>query len=156
MISTSPTEIQKPKKIIVSDKVKKMDNIELATTLKHVSYNFCMVDMKQDDNTRTIKTANRLLELMIESLNRIFEFNHIYNVSQFKIYETVEKIFDNQPVYDINKAVSGLKRVSYWNGIDPMNEKYIQWFSSRVKNAVFVLSNKLEFIHSYENVTYSN
>jgi hypothetical protein len=151
MISTSPTKIKKPKTIVISEKVKNMDNIELATTLKHTSYNFCMVDMKHDDNDRTINTADKMLELMLEALDRIFIHNHLYNISQFKIYETVERIFSKQPIYDINKALSGLKRVSYWDGINPLDEKYIQWFGSRVKHAVFVLCNNLEHIEIHEN-----
>ena len=149
--TTSPTPQKKIKPVVISQDIKEASNELLASMLSHKSYEFCT---QQDMASKTLEVAtDKLEQLLLESLDRVFTFNGYDKVSQFKVYETVEQLFDGQAQYDCIKALSGLRRVKLWNGIDAEDEKYIMWFSTRIKKASRVLCNKLNHISHTKRVT---
>ena len=141
---TSPTPQKKIKPVVISPDIKEASNELLVAQLSHKAYEFCTV---QDMGSPTLEVAtDKLEQLLLESLHRVFAFNGIENVSQFKIYETIELLFDDQVQYDTIKSLSGLRRVKLWEGIDPEDTKYIRWITNRVKHASSFLCGKLDFI----------
>ncbi len=154
MRSTSPTPIKKSKAVVISQDIQEASNEKLVAMMSHKSYDFCM---NQDMAAKDLEvTTDKLEQLILEGLARVFTFNHIDNVSQFKVYETIEQLFDDQAQYDIIKAISGLRRVKLWDGVDAEDEKYIRWFSNRVKFATRFICNKLDYITTQERETSSH
>lgn len=150
MRSTSPTPIKKSKPVIISQDIKEATNEKLVAMMSHKSYDFCM---NQDMGSETLEAAtDKLEQLILEGLERIFVFNGVEKVSQFKIYETIETLFDDQSQYDCIKALSGLRRVKLWDGIDPEDDRYIRWFTNRVKFAARFICNKLDYITTQERI----
>jgi len=150
---TSPTPQKKIKPVIISQDIKDASNEKLVAQLSHKSYEFCTV---QDMGSPTLeKATDKLEQLLLESLYRIFAFNGIENVSQFKMYETIEMLFDDDMQYNTIKTLSLLRRVKYWSGIDPNDEKYISWMTGRIKKASKGLCNKLDFISSQKRIVES-
>lgn len=142
--ATSPTPQKKIKPVIISQDIKDASNEILVAQLSHKSYDFCV---NQDMGSPTLEVqTDKLEQLLLESLSRVFAFNGIENVPQFKIYETIETLFDDQVQYDVIKSLSGLRRVKLWDGIDPEDEKYIRWITNRIKHASSFLCGKLDFI----------
>jgi hypothetical protein len=149
------TANKKPKQIeevIISQDIKEATNEKLVSMLSHKSYEFCVVqDMSND--TSLEQAADKLLQLFMESLNRIFEHNKKYNVSQFRMYEVIETLFDKDMSYNTIKALSALKRIKILSGIDHENDKYVIWVITRIKKTSKGLCNKLNFISSYSTMT---
>lgn len=136
--------------VIISQDVEDTSNSELVAKFSHKSYELCM---QQDLSSDTLAVhTDKLEQLFLESLSRIFAFNGENNVSQFQIYETIEKLFDDQAQYDCIKSISLLRRVKLWKGIDHTDEKYIRWMKSRIRGASRSLCNKLDFIDSQERI----
>ena len=149
MITTSPTPIKQHGPIAISQDIKVANNEKLVAMLSHKAYNFCTNQDMTDESL--LEASNKLEQIMVEALDRIFITNDEHNVPQFRIYETTEKLFNDQLSYDVNKSLSALKRVNFWNGIDP-DEKYIRWFTNRVKFASRGLCNKLDYITSQKRL----
>ena len=150
MKETSPTPIQQHSIIVINQDIKDANNDKLVAMLSHKAYNFC-TNQDMTDSVSLLDASDKLLQLFIETLDRIFIANNEHNIPQFRIYETTEKLFNDQLSYDVNKALSALKRVRFWNGIDP-DEKYIRWFTNRVKFASRGLCNKLDYITSQKRL----
>jgi len=153
MRSSSPTPQKRLKPVVISQDIKEASNDKLVAMLSHKSYEFCVM---QDMGSDTLQVAtDKLEQLLLESLSRVFAFNGIEDVSQFKIYETIELLFADQAIYDCNKSISLLKRIKYWEGIDVEDEKYIRWMKNRIKGCSRVLCNKLDFITQQERLSES-
>ena len=143
---TSPTPIKKAQAVKVG-KSKEYSNQVLINRLSQASYDFCLDTVYSTDNVRIKKEADELLQLMYEGLDRIFKANGEHDVKQFKVYETIELLFDNQIQYDTIKSLSGLKRIVQFGWeIDPNDEKYNYWITSRIKAASLFVCNKLEMM----------
>jgi len=142
--------IQQHGTIVINQDIKDADNDKLVALLSHKAYNFC-TNQDMTETVSLLDASDKLLQLFIETLDRIFIANNEPNIPQFRIYETTEKLFNDQLSYDVNKALSALKRVGFWNGIDP-DEKYIRWFTNRVKFASRGLCNKLDYITSQKRL----
>ena len=150
MRSTSPTPIKKSKPVIISQDIQEASNEKLVAMISHKSYDLCV---NQDMASKTLEVqTDKVEQLMLEGLNRIFTANGIDNVSQFKIYETIETLFDDQAQYDVIKALSGLRRIKLWDGVDADDEKYIRWFTNRIKFSTRFICNKLDMITQNERV----
>jgi len=147
---TSPTPQKQLKPVVISKDIKEASNEKLVAMLSHKAYDFCV---NQDMGSKTLEIAtDKLEQLILESLERIFRFNGIENVSQFKIYETIELLFDDDMQYNTIKSLSLLRRAKYWSGIDPDDEKYISWAKTRIKRTSKGLCNKLDFITQQERL----
>ena len=150
--SPTPQKIFEPVKI--SQEVNEATNEKLVAMLSHKSYEFCM---QQDFASDTLEVASDKLEqLILEGLNRIFAFNGITGVPQQKIYETVEQSFDDQTQYDMIKALSALRRIKLWEGVDAEDTKYVRWMTNRVKFASRFICMKLDFVTSQERLAQTN
>ena len=145
---TSPTPIKKAQAVKVG-KIKEYSNQDLINRLSQISYDFCLNTVYSADNVHIKKEADELLKLMYESLDRIFKVNGEHNVKPFKVYETIEKLFDNQIQYDTIKSLSGLKRIVHFGWeINPNDDKYNYWITTRIKSATLFICNKLETIRN--------
>jgi len=120
--------------IEINDTITELDNQSLQQKLHYLSYNFCV----NADFTKT-KAVNDLVEKLemyaLEGLMRILEDRIGHRPYQNKIYENVEKIFENQDSYNINRMMSSLRRAKVYP-IDPDNEKYVKWMRNRVRYAI--------------------
>ena len=150
MKSTSPVAIKPFKVTSIDEDIHSASNDTLREMINHKSYDFCVNQDLEDDSV--FEAARRLEMLYLEALNRIFIFNGHNDVAPFKVYETVDMLFNEHGRYNCNKSISGLRRINTWGRvIDPeaneeKNAKYVGWLKARIKFASRVLNDKLDFI----------
>jgi hypothetical protein len=150
MISTSPTPVKHSPPIVISQDIKDATNEKLVAMISHKAYDFCI---NQDMSSETLEVASDKLEqLILAGLNRIFLFNGQGVISQFHIYEAIEDSFNSQAQYDIIKCISALRRIKLWDGVDADDSKYIRWMTNRVKFATQSICNKLDYITNQERL----
>ena len=118
MKETSPTPIQQHSIIVINQDIKDANNDKLVAMLSHKAYNFC-TNQDMTDSVSLLDASDKLLQLFIETLDRIFIANNEHNIPQFRIYETTEKLFNDQLSYDVNKALSALKELDSGMGLIP-------------------------------------
>lgn len=120
--------------IEIENAITTMNDKMLRNKINYLSYTFCV----NADFTKTeaIKALIDKLEMhVMEGLLRVLNKELGYRPYQNKIYEHVEKLFDDQDSYNINRMMSSLRRTKLVD-VDPTNEKYIKWMKNRVKYAV--------------------
>ena len=144
---TSPVPMKPAKAVVIGQDIKEYNNAQLVKRLSIDVYDFCNDQDMADPSLEVV--SDKMEQLMLESLTRIFDDTHIGPVDQFKIYEAIEKVFDSQAQYDLNKGISALRRIKLWDGIDTEDDnypKYFKWFTNRLKRGSRVLCSKLELM----------
>jgi len=137
------------KPIEIRPEVRTMSHEDLTSRLEYLAFEFC-VNADFNKAEAVTKLVYRLEEYSMEALMRVMEGKLGYRPLQNKIYEKVEGLFDNQDSYNINRMFSSMRRTHYFGGIDPEDEKYINWFKNRVKYGVKSL---IRDVHSVSYVT---
>jgi len=127
----------------VKPPITSLSHEKLAIALERKSYDFC-VNADFENRKAIIALCDRMEQYSTEALMRIFESKLGYRPYQNRIYDEVEKIFDNQDSYNINRAFSCMRRTKYFNGIDPENIKYQNWFKNRVRYGFKAIIEALE------------
>ena len=102
------------------------DAIELAKRLEFLSYRFITVKDKNDMKD----IVQELLPNMTLAVTQIL-YIKTNRVITSKFYEVVEHMFANQDAYNINRAISALKRWAQVDYID-MDTHYREWLENRI------------------------
>ena len=135
--------------IVIDTKIKTLNHEALSAALERKSYEFC-VNADFTNKDAVIKLTDRMEQYAMEALMRIFKGKLGYKPFQNKIYDEVEKIFDNQDSYNINRAFSSMRRTKYFDGVDPEDKKYQTWFKNRVRYGFMALQRVLREVEYVE------
>jgi ribosome-associated toxin RatA of RatAB toxin-antitoxin module len=130
--------------ITINEKVSNKTIADLRESLNRKSYTFCV----NADFTKEQAVHNLVVSLemeLMEGIMRILEDKYEFRPFQNKIYEKIEYTFDSQTAYNLNRAMSSLRRAKMF-GIDATDDKYINWFKNRVKHGVKGLRDRLSAI----------
>jgi len=130
------TKIYTPKTklnlVEIPDNVLSMSHEDLYDQLENHITIFLSTDLTDTNHQHSIKSHTSVLEMYaMEALLRITEGKLNRRNGQNKIYESVERIFDTQDSYNINRLFSSLRRSIHFDGIDPLDTKYHKWFKNR-------------------------
>jgi len=125
----------------ITKTISTMNDRTLRNKINFLSYTLCV----NADFTKTeaiSKLIDKLEMHVMEALLRILERELDYRPYQNKIYEHVERIFDDQDSYNINRMMSSLRRTKLVP-VDTTNVKYIKWMKNRVKYGTRTIMNVL-------------
>lgn len=129
--------------IEISNQVATTSDEKLRNKLNFLSYTFC-VNADFSKVNAVEKLVDELEMFMMEGLLRVLEDEIGYRPYQNKIYEQVEKVFENQDAYNINRMMSSIRRAKMIP-IDVENEKYMKWMKNRIKYGVKAIMERLAF-----------
>ena len=116
--------------IEIKETITNLSNEKLAERLNFLAFTFC-VNADFSKKEATTKLIDELEMAMMEGLLRVLEVKIGFRLFQNKIYEKVEKVFQNQDAYNINRMMSSIRRTKVVP-IDAENEKYLAWMGNRV------------------------
>jgi len=131
--------------IKIDNAITTMSHEKLEATLERKVFEFCVnVDF---ENIKAVNDlVNRMEQYSMEALMRVFDGKIGYRPAQYKIYELVESIFNNQDSYNINRMFSSMRRTKHFGSIDPEDKKYQEWFKNRVRYGFRTLQKTLETV----------
>lgn len=138
--------------IVIASGVSGLSTVDLQNKLNLLAYTFC-VNADFTKKEAVVKLTQDLEVHILEALLRIFELRLGYVPFQNKIYEKTESYFGNQDSYNINRAMSSLRRVKVVP-LDPTNEKYLTWMKNRIRYGVKTLIAELS-VEELQNATVS-
>jgi hypothetical protein len=138
--------------VIIDSKVRNTTAEQLQEKLDYYSYSFCVLS-DHTDAKATEDLVRKLETYILEALIRVIKAELGYVPKQNKMFERVEEVFENQDAYNINRALSSLRRAKMF-GIDPTDEKYIEWFENRVFYTVKTLKEELNVFVVQEKEEY--
>jgi hypothetical protein len=128
--------------VYIEEKVSNLTAEALKEKLEYYSYNFCVLS-SHDDPEAEEKLIRSLEKYFLEALIRVITTELGYEPKQNKMFERVEEVFGDQDSYNINRALSSLRRAKMF-GIDPEDTKYIKWFENRIFYAIKTLKAELD------------
>lgn len=136
------------KPIRISNKVKNLSTSELRNELDKLIpiVNNLDFDMDRDELKKELHIFE---ELIVESITRILYAKQGTVPLQNKIYDKVEALFSEQFSYNINRAISTLRRIREDYARDKeMTEGFRDWFIARIEISVRLLKRELEIVES--------
>ncbi len=115
----------------IKPSIKTMDDVKLRSKINFLSYTFC-VNADFSKTEAIAKLVDELEMYTLEGLLRVLDDEVGFRPYQNKVYEQVERKFEDQDAYNINRMLSSIRRTKMIP-IDPDNAKYIKWMKNRVK-----------------------